>query len=42
MHCVARVKSVVASGVGGFAKAKILIYMLGGAPFHPTYVWGMV
>ncbi|MEH2030659.1 MAG: hypothetical protein V7K67_13465 [Nostoc sp.] len=24
-HCVARVKSVVASGVGGFAKANILI-----------------
>ncbi|MEH1767935.1 hypothetical protein [Nostoc sp.] len=27
MHCVARVKSVVASGVGGFAKANILIYV---------------
>ncbi|WP_292709302.1 hypothetical protein [Nostoc sp. NMS2] len=38
-HCVARAKSVVASGVGGFAKANILIYVgLGCAPLHPTYV----
>ncbi|MEH2158191.1 hypothetical protein [Nostoc sp.] len=43
MHCVARVKSVVASGVGGFAKANILISVgLRSAPLHPTYVWGMV
>ncbi|MEH2057295.1 MAG: hypothetical protein V7K97_14270 [Nostoc sp.] len=26
-HCVARVSRVVASGVGGFAKANILIYV---------------
>ncbi|MEH2306939.1 hypothetical protein [Nostoc sp.] len=26
-HCVARVSGVVASGVGGFAKANILIYV---------------
>ncbi|MEH1948713.1 MAG: hypothetical protein V7K77_17435 [Nostoc sp.] len=26
-HCVARVPRIVASGVGGFAKANILIYV---------------